>query len=48
MKLLLSVRLDLEDVVPITSSWNKQTNHLRALIAMLTQGNDSQLLTLSW
>merc|ERR1719233_871364 len=38
VKLLLSVRQDLEDVVAITSSGKKQTNHHRALIAMLTKG----------
>ena len=38
MKLLQSVRQDLEDVVAITSSGKKQTNHHRALIAMLTKG----------
>ena len=38
VKLLQSVRQDLEDVVAITSSGKKQTNHHRALIAMLTKG----------
>merc|ERR1719233_1071288 len=38
VKLLLSVRQDLEDVVAITSSGKKQTNHHRALAAMLTKG----------
>ena len=36
--MLQSVRQDLEDVVVITSSGKKQTNHHRALIAMLTKG----------
>lgn len=36
--LLLSVRQDLDDDVAITSSGKKQTNHHRALIAMLTKG----------
>ena len=34
----MSVRQDLEDVVAITSSGRKQTNHHRSLIAMLTKG----------
>jgi len=38
VKLLMSVRQDLEDVVAITSSGRKQTNHHRSLIAMLTKG----------
>lgn len=38
VKLLQSVRQDLEDVVAITMSGKKQTNHHRALIAMLTKG----------
>ena len=36
--MLQSVRQDLEDVVAIISSGKKQTNHHRALIAMLTKG----------
>ena len=38
MKLLQTVRQDLEDVVAITSSGKKQTNHHRSLVATLTKG----------
>ena len=44
MKLLSTVRQDLEDVVAITSSGKKQTNHHRALIATLTRG----MIPASW
>merc|ERR1711892_1659615 len=44
VKLLLSVRQDLEDVVAITSSGKKQTNHHRALIQQLTRG----MIPTSW
>ena len=44
MKLLGTVRQDLEDVVAITSSGKKQTNHHRALIATLTKG----MIPVSW
>ena len=36
--MIQSVRQDLEEVVAITSSGKKQTNHHMALIAMLTKG----------
>lgn len=38
LKLLVAVRTDLEDVVAITSSGKKQTNHHRALVQQLTKG----------
>ena len=44
MKLLQTVRQDLEDVVAITSSGKKQTNHHRSLIATLTKG----MIPVSW
>ena len=44
MKLLGTVRQDLEDVVAITSSGKKQTNHHRSLIATLTKG----MIPASW
>jgi len=44
VKLLSTVRQDLEDVVAITSSGKKQTNHHRALIATLTRG----MIPASW
>ena len=44
MKLLQTVRQDLEDVVAITSSGKKQTNHHRSLIATLTKG----MIPTSW
>ena len=37
VKLVGVVRQDLEDVVAITSSVKKQTNHLRALVQQLTK-----------
>ena len=44
VKLLQTVRQDLEDVVAITSSGKKQTNHHRSLIATLTKG----MIPTSW
>merc|ERR1712038_1275238 len=44
VKLLGTVRQDLEDVVAITSSGKKQTNHHRSLIATLTKG----MIPASW
>ena len=44
VKLLSTVRQDLEDVVAITSSGKKQTNHHRSLIATLTRG----MIPASW
>jgi len=44
VKLLQTVRQDLEDVVAITSSGKKQTNHHRSLIATLTKG----MIPVSW
>ena len=44
VKLLQTVRQDLEDVVAITSSGKKQTNHHRSLIATLTKG----MIPASW
>jgi dynein heavy chain 1 len=38
LKLLVAVRQDLDDVVAITSSGKKQTNHHRALIQQLIRG----------
>jgi len=38
LKLLAVVRTDLQDVVAITSSGKKQTNHHRALVQSLTKG----------
>ena len=39
MKLLLSVRQDLEDVVAITSSGKKQTNHHRSAVTTVLNVN---------
>merc|ERR1712242_218437 len=44
VKLLGTVRQDLDDVVAITSSGKKQTNHHRSLIATLTKG----MIPASW
>ena len=44
LKLLQSVRLDLEDVAAITSGSKKQTNHHRALIQQLNKG----MIPASW
>merc|ERR1712073_278746 len=44
VKLLGTVRQDLEDVVAITSSGKKQTNHHRSLITTLTKG----MIPASW
>ena len=44
LKLLQSVRLDLEDVAAITSRGKKQTNQHRALIQQLNQG----MIPASW
>ena len=44
LKLLQSVRLDLEDVAAITSGGKKQTNHHRALIQQLNKG----MIPASW
>ena len=44
VKLLQTVRQDLEEVVAITSSGKKQTNHHRSLIATLTRG----MIPVSW
>ena len=44
VKLLQTVRQDLEDVVAIISSGKKQTNHHRSLIATLTKG----MIPASW
>jgi len=44
LRLLSTVRTDLEDVVAITSSGKKQTNHHRALIHQLTRG----IIPTSW
>jgi len=44
LKLLQSVRMDLEDVSAITTSGKKQTNHHRELIRQLTKG----MIPASW